>query len=118
MEGASGEALLVRADPLNEASEKQLEELYVAARRSTASFSLSATSLKQRSNPGSASASSRRRSSMRRNRTFDRLTRWQRELSQKPFFPIPSAADAERRLKECEESLAEFAEFVFKADQR
>jgi len=119
VEGAGGEALLVRAEAIDETSEKRLEELYVAAREDEYTeflaecdkFDAEIESEIQKRKFTSAELDEEEQN-------FDRLTRWLRELSRKSFFPIPSAAGAERRIKECEESLAKFAEFVFKADER
>jgi hypothetical protein len=49
---------------------------------------------------------------------LERLRRWYRELRAKDLFGAPSAAEAERRLKECAELLEDFAEQVYEARQR
>jgi hypothetical protein len=47
--------------------------------------------------------------------TLDRLRRWHRELAARDVFGAPLAADAQQRLKHCEERLAEFTDAVFQA---
>ena len=47
--------------------------------------------------------------------TLDRLRRWFRESAARDVFGAPLAADAQLRLKHCEERLAEFTEAVFQA---
>ena len=49
---------------------------------------------------------------------LDRLRRWFRELRARDLFGAPSAPAAERRLKECTESLEDFAQRVFDARER
>ena len=49
---------------------------------------------------------------------LDRLKRWYRELRVRDLFDAPTAPLAERRLKECEERLEDFAERVFEARER
>jgi hypothetical protein len=44
---------------------------------------------------------------------LERLRRWFRELRMRDVFGAPSRGDAERRLKDCTESLEDFAERVF-----
>ncbi|HEY5117796.1 MAG TPA: Chromate resistance protein ChrB [Nakamurella sp.] len=47
--------------------------------------------------------------------SMDRLRRWHRELAARDVFGAPLAADAQLRLKHCEERLAEFTDQVFTA---
>ena len=49
---------------------------------------------------------------------LDRLKRWYRELRARDQFGAPTAPTAERRLKQCEERLEDFAERVFAARQQ
>ena len=49
---------------------------------------------------------------------LERLRRWYRELRAKDLFGAPSAAPAERQLKDCSELLEDFAERVYEARQR
>ena len=48
----------------------------------------------------------------------ERLRRWYRELRGRDPFGAPTAALAERRLKECNEALEGFAERVYEARER
>jgi DNA-binding transcriptional regulator PaaX len=48
----------------------------------------------------------------------ERLRRWFRDLRAKDVFGAPSAALAERRLKECAEGLEDYAEQVYAARQQ
>ena len=118
VEGAGGEALLLRAEALDEASEKRLEDLYVAARdeeyieflAECDKFDAEIESEIRKRKFTAAELDEEEQN-------FDRLARWHRELSRKSFFPIPSSANADRRLKECEGTLAGYAERVFEAQQ-
>jgi alkaline phosphatase len=47
--------------------------------------------------------------------SMERLRRWYRTIRARDLFGAPSAATAERRLKECGESLEHFAEQVYQA---
>ena len=47
--------------------------------------------------------------------SLDRLRRWYRTIRARDLFGAPSAAAAERRLKECGEALEDFAEHVYQA---
>jgi hypothetical protein len=50
--------------------------------------------------------------------SLDRLRRWYRTIKTRDLFGAPSAAAAERRLKECAEALEDFAERVYQARER
>ena len=50
--------------------------------------------------------------------SLDRLRRWYRTIRARDLFGAPSAAVAERRLKECTEALEDFAERVYQARER
>ena len=50
--------------------------------------------------------------------SLDRLRRWYRTIRARDQFGAPSAADAERRLKECTEALERYAELVYQARER
>jgi len=50
--------------------------------------------------------------------SLDRLRRWYRVIRARDVFGAPSAAAAERRLKECAEALEDFAERVYQARER
>jgi hypothetical protein len=47
--------------------------------------------------------------------SLDRLRRWYRTIRGRDLFGASSAPEAERRLKECAESLERFAELVYEA---
>ena len=49
---------------------------------------------------------------------LERLRRWYREIRSRDIFGAPSAALAERRLKECAAVLEDFANQVYEARQR
>lgn len=50
--------------------------------------------------------------------SLDRLRRWYRQIRARDLFGAPGAAIAERRLKECGESLEAFAEQVYQAREQ
>jgi hypothetical protein len=50
--------------------------------------------------------------------SLDRLRRWYRTIKARDLFGAPSAAAAERRLKECTEALEDFAERVMPSSAR
>ena len=50
--------------------------------------------------------------------SLDRLRRWYRTIRARDLFGAPSAATAERRLKECTEALEDFAGQVYQAREK
>lgn len=50
--------------------------------------------------------------------SLDRLRRWYRQIRARDLFVAPGASIAERRLKECGESLEAFAEQVYQAREQ
>jgi len=50
--------------------------------------------------------------------SLDRLRRWYRTIKARDLFGAPSAAAADRRLKDCAEALEDFAEQVYQARER
>jgi Tfp pilus assembly protein PilN len=50
--------------------------------------------------------------------SLERLRRWYRAIRARDLFGAPSAAAAEARLKDCAESLEQFAEQVYQARER
>jgi len=50
--------------------------------------------------------------------SLDRLRRWYRAIKTRDLYGAPSAAAADRRLKDCTEALEEFAEQVYQARER
>jgi hypothetical protein len=50
--------------------------------------------------------------------SLERLRRWYRAIRARDVYGAPSAADAERRLKECSDALEHFAELVYQARER
>jgi hypothetical protein len=50
--------------------------------------------------------------------SLDRLRRWYRTIKVRDLFGAPSAAAADRRLKDCAEALEDFAEQVYQARER
>jgi hypothetical protein len=47
--------------------------------------------------------------------SLERLRRWYRSIRARDLFGAPSAADAERRLKECAEALERYSVLVYEA---
>lgn len=118
VDAAGGEVLLIRAETLDDGSEHRLEELYVQAREEERTeflaecgkFEAEIASEIRRKKFTSAELDEEEQN-------YDRLVRWHRDLTRKSFFPVASAPEAERRLKECEATLADFAQRVFQAQQ-
>jgi hypothetical protein len=50
--------------------------------------------------------------------SLDRLRRWYRTIRTRDLYGAPSAAAADRRLKDCAEALDDFAEQVYQARER
>ena len=50
--------------------------------------------------------------------SLERLRRWHRTIKSRDIFGAPSAAEADRQLKHCQERLAEYTERVFAALHR
>lgn len=118
VEGAGGNSLLVRAEALDEASEKRLEDLYIAARgEEYAEFLAECDKFEKEIESEIRKRKFTAAELGEEEQNLDRLVRWHRDLTRKTFFPVASSALAEKRLKECEQSLAEFADLVFEAEQ-
>lgn len=118
VEAAGGEALLLRAEALDEVSAKRLEGLYVLARAEEhAEFLAECEKFEAEIESEIRKKKFTSAELDEEEQNFDRLVRWHRELTRKAFFAIPSAPDAERRLKDCEEALADFAQRVYEAQQ-
>ena len=50
--------------------------------------------------------------------SLERLRRWYRTIKARDLYSAPSAAAADRRLKDCTEALEDFAEQVYQARER
>ena len=50
--------------------------------------------------------------------SLERLRRWYRTIKTRDLYGAPSAAAADRRLKDCAEALEDFAERVYRARER
>ncbi len=118
VEGAGGEALLVRAEALYEGSEKRLEELYIAAREEEY-IELLAECDKFEAEIDSEIRKRKFTAAEldEEEQNFDRLVRWHRDLTRKTFFAVASSSLADKRLKECEQFIAGFADLVFEVEQ-
>ncbi|MBA3349709.1 MAG: chromate resistance protein ChrB [Actinobacteria bacterium] len=118
VEAAGGEALLVRAQALNGISEKRLEELYVVARdEEYIEFLAECDKFEAEIDSEIRKRKFTAAELDEEEQNFDRLVRWHRDLTRKMVFPVASSAVADKRLKECEQSLADFADLIFEVEQ-
>src|SRR6516164_1392185 len=109
---AAGGQPVVLAVTGEEASAAQLEELFTAERE--AEWGKYETELAGEVGKGKLTLAERDEEEQ----SLDRLRRWYRTIKARDLFGAPSAAAAERRLKECAEALEGVTDQVYQARER
>lgn len=114
---AAGEVLLLRGEALDEISGVRLEDLYVSAREDEYREFLVECDRFQAEVAKEISKGKLTAAELdEEEQSYERLTRWHREIVSRTLFETPSAAAAEALLKECETVLSDYAEKVFKEE--
>jgi hypothetical protein len=116
---AAGGQPVVLAVAEEEASAGQLEELFTAQREAEWAEFLSDCGKYETELAGEIARGKLTLAELdEEEQSLDRLRRWYRTIKARDLFGAPSAAVAERRLKECTEALEDFAERVYQARER
>jgi hypothetical protein len=112
---AQGEMVLLRGEALDDATATRLENLYVDAREEEfAEFLVECERFKGEIEKEISKRKLTSAELDEEEQSYERLARWHREIVARTLFETPSAARAERQLKECEAALADYAEKVFR----
>jgi hypothetical protein len=118
IERADGHAFVFDVTP-SEATEAQLEELFCAEREAEwVEFLAECDKATAELAHEVAIAKFTLAELDEEEQNHERLRRWFRDVRAKDLFGAPSAALAERRLKECAEALDDYAERVYQARQQ
>jgi hypothetical protein len=117
IEAAGGQPVVLAA--AEEASAAQLEALFTAQREAEWGEFLSDCSKYQAELAGEVAKGKLTLAELdEEEQSLDRLRRWYRTIKARDLFGAPSAAAAERRLKECAQALEGFAEQVYQAREQ
>jgi hypothetical protein len=116
---AAGGQPVVLAVAEDQASAAQLEELFTAQREAEWGEFLSDCGKYETELAGEVAKGKLTPAELdEEEHSLDRLRRWHRTIRARDLFGAPSAAVAERRLKECAEALDDFADQVYQARDR
>jgi hypothetical protein len=111
---AGGEMLLLKGEAIDASTQSRLESLYVDAREEEYSeFVVECDRFREEINKEIGKGKLTPAELDEEEQSFERLARWHREITARMLFPTPSVATVERRLKECEAALTDYAERVF-----
>lgn len=114
IERAGGEALVFEADPRGEQSEELLERLFTTQREEEwAEFLAECAKFELEIDKEISKEKFTLAELDEEDQSLERLRRWFRELRGRDVFLAPSREAAERRLKECNELLEDFATRVY-----
>lgn len=114
VERAGGEALVFEADPRGEQSEERLERLFTAEREEEwAEFLAECAKFELEIDKEISKEKFTLAELDEEDQSLERLRRWFRELRGRDVFLAPSREAAERRLKECNERLEDYATRVY-----
>jgi len=116
---AGGQPVVLAVSDEDEASAAQLEALFTAQREAEWSEFLSDCGKYEAELAGEIAKGKLTLAELdEEEQSLDRLRRWYRTIRTRDLFGAPSAAMAERRLKDCAEALEDFAERVYQARER
>ena len=116
---AAGGQPVVLAVAEDQASAAQLEELFTAQREAEWGEFLSDCGKYETELAGEVAKGKLTPAELdEEEHSLDRVRRWHRTIRARDLFGAPSAAVAERRLKECAEALDDFADQVYQARDR
>lgn len=114
---AGGEIVLLKGEALDDATQTRLETLYVDAREEEfREFLVECERFVKEIAKEIAKGKLTTAELDEEEQSYERLVRWHRDIQARALYPAPSAATAERRLKECEAAISDYAERVM-ADQ-
>jgi hypothetical protein len=111
---AGGEIVLFRGEALDDRTANRLESLYVDAREEEyGEFLVECDRFKAEIAKEISKAKLTSAELDEEEQSYERLARWHGDIVARTMFEMTSGALAERRLKECEAALADYAEKVF-----
>lgn len=114
---AGGEVVLLRGEALDNATAMRLEGLYLDVREEEyGEFLVECDRFLKEVQKEIAKGKLTSAELDEEEQSYERLARWHREIAARTLFETPSASAAERRLKECEAALGDYAERVFRAE--
>lgn len=114
---SGGEIVLLRGKALDDATAARLEKLYVDAREEEfGEFLVECARYRKEIEKEIGKGKLTSAELDEEEQSYDRLVRWHRDITGRTLFETPSAATAERRLKECEVALSGYAEKVFQEE--
>jgi vacuolar-type H+-ATPase subunit I/STV1 len=114
VEQAGGDVLVFDAAPRGEGMEARLEELFTAEREEEwTEFLAECGKFEAEIEKEIRTKKFTAAELDEEEQNLERLRRWLRDLRRRDVFVSPSQEGAERRLKECEERLEDFAERVY-----
>lgn len=116
---AGGDIVLLKGEALDDATQSRLESLYVDAREEEyGEFLVECDRFLNEIQKEIAKGKLTTAELDEEEQSYERLGRWHREISARALYQTPSAPAAERRLKECEASIADYAERVMAEQER
>lgn len=112
---AGGDVVLLRGEALDDATSQRLENLYVQAREEEyGEFLVECDRFLKEIQKEIAKGKLTAAELDEEEQSYERLTRWHRDIVARTMFETASGPNAERRLKECEAALGDYAEKVFR----
>lgn len=115
---AGGEVVLLKGEALDDATAQRLENLYVDAREEEYSeFLVECGRFLKEIQKEIAKGKLTPAELDEEEQSYERLVRWHRDIVGRAMFETASAPAAERRLKNCEDALADYAERVFAEEE-
>lgn len=114
---AGGDVVLLRGEALDDATAQRLENLYVDAREEEyGEFLVECDRFLKEIEKEIGKGKLTSAELDEEEQSYERLVRWHREIAGRTMFQTASSPTAERRLKECEAALSDYAEKVFRQE--
>lgn len=111
--------MLLRGEALDDATARRLERLYVDARdEEYREFVVECDRFLKEIQKEIAKGKLTTAELDEEEQSYERLSRWHREIQARALYQTRSAPAAERRLKECEAAIADYAERVMAEQER
>ena len=116
---AGGEIVLLKGEALDDATQRRLESLYVDAREEEyGEFLVECERFVKEIAKEITKGKLTTAELDEEEQSYERLARWHRDIQARTLYPTPSAPDADRRLKDCEAALSDYAERVMTEQER
>ena len=116
---AGGEVVLLKGEALDDATAQRLENLYVDAREEEyGEFLVECDRFLKEIQKETAKGKLTSAELEEEEQSYERLVRWHRDIAARTMSATESGPAADRRLKECESALSDYAEEVFRKETR